>query len=230
MKLCIYGVGGFGKEVYDIASRINNIHSCWDEILFVVDEQYSDSDPYVGKLLSIDNILNEFDKDNIQFIIANGEPIIRKKLFEKIKSMGCKMATLVDPSCVISDTAKLREGVIIAPLSIIASSTVVECNVAINTHTTIGHDITIGEHSVISTHVTIGGASIIGEESFVGLGVQTKEKLTIGKQVIIGIGSVVYNDIPENIIALGNPARPSRRNEGGLVFKPKSNNPDLTKK
>ena len=230
MKLCIYGVGGFGKEVYDIASRINKKYSYWNEILFVVDEQYLDSDPYLGRLLSIDDILKEFDKNNIEFIIANGEPTVRRKLYTKIKAMNMKLATLIDPSCIISDTATIGEGVVIAPHSIIASSTVVECNVAINTHTTIGHDITIGEHSVISTHVTIGGASIIGEESFVGLGVQTKEKLTIGKQVIIGIGSVVYNDIPENIIALGNPARPSRRNEGGLVFKPKSNNPDLTKK
>ena len=93
------------------------------------------------------------------------------------------------------------------------------CNVAINAHTTIGHDVTIGEHSVVSTHVTVGGSSVIGADSFIGLGVQTMEKLSIGSQVIIGMGAVVFKDIPDKMIAMGNPARPLRRNEDNKVFK-----------
>ncbi len=31
----------------------------------------------------------------------------------------------------------------------------------------------------------------------------------------------IYNDIPDKVIMWGNPARPSRRNDGNLVFKPK---------
>ena len=59
MKLCIYGAGGFGKEVYDIASRINNKHQLWDEILYIVDAPYLSNEAYKGRLLSIDNILKE---------------------------------------------------------------------------------------------------------------------------------------------------------------------------
>jgi acetyltransferase-like isoleucine patch superfamily enzyme len=33
------------------------------------------------------------------------------------------------------------------------------------------------------------------------------------------MGSVVYNDIPDQMIALGNPARPMRRNDDKKVFK-----------
>jgi|ETNmetMinimDraft_21_1059911.scaffolds.fasta_scaffold01840_7 sugar O-acyltransferase (sialic acid O-acetyltransferase NeuD family) len=220
-KLGIYGGGGFGKEVCDIALRMNDKHQVWDEIFFVVDEQYLGTKPYYGRIVSIEDVLSEFDKEGLEIIIAVGEPVVRKKLFEKVKSMGIKFATLVDPSCIISDTAELGEGVIVAPLSIVASSVVLERNVAINTMTTIGHDIKIGAHTVISTHVTIGGSSTIGEETFIGLGAQTKQELSIGKNVIVGMGSVVFNDIPEKIIAMGNPARPSRRNDGNLVFKSK---------
>jgi sugar O-acyltransferase (sialic acid O-acetyltransferase NeuD family) len=219
MKLCIYGAGGFGKEVYDIAFRINKINPYWEEILFVVDAPYLSDEPYKGRLLSINNILKELDINNFEIIIANGEPVVRRELYIKIKAMNIKIATLVDPSSIISDTASLGEGVIVAPLSIIASSTVLGRNVAINTHTTIGHDITIGEHSVVSTHVTVGGSSVIGADSFIGLGVQTKEKLSIGSQVIIGMGAVVFKDIPDNMIAMGNPARSLRRNEDNKVFK-----------
>ena len=139
-KLGIYGGGGFGKEVCDIALRINDKLPVWDEIFFVVDEQYLDTKPYYGRIVSIEDVLSKFDKDSLEMIIAVGEPVVRKNLFEKVKSMGIKFATLVDPSCIISDTAELGEGVIVAPLSIVASSVVLEKNVAINTMTTIGHD------------------------------------------------------------------------------------------
>ena len=69
-----------------------------------------------------------------------------------------------------------------------------------------------------STNVTIGGNSVIGSESFIGLGAQTKENLTIGSQVIIGMGAIVFKDIESGMIAMGNPARPIRRNENKKVF------------
>ena len=218
MKLCIYGAGGFGKEVYDIAARINATKSSWNEILFVVDAPYVNIKPYKNRLLSIDNIHNEMDINDIEIIIASGEPSTRKKLYNNIKDMGLNIASLIDPTALVSNSSTIGEGVIIAPFSNITSSTVLGHNVAINAHTTIGHDITIGEHSVISTNVTIGGDSTIGKESFVGLGAQTKDKLSIGSQVIISMGAIVFKDIPDKMIAMGNPARPLRRNEDKKVF------------
>ena len=40
----------------------------------------------------------------------------------------------------------------------------------------------------------------------------------IGKSSIIGMGSVLYNDVPDNVIALGNPARVVQKNEKQKVF------------
>ena len=218
MKLCLYGAGGFGKEVYDIALRINKKDSRWDEIFFIDDIPDIDKTYNNSRLFSVDNMLEEFNHSTIEIIIAIGEPVIRKKLFNKVKSMGIKLATLVDPSALISDTASMGEGVIVAPFSNITCSTVLGCNVAINAHSTVGHDITIGDHTVISTNVTIGGNSVIGKESFIGLGAQTKENLSIGSEVIIGMGAIVFKDIPDKMIAMGNPARPIRRNENKKVF------------
>ena len=60
---------------------------------------------------------------------------------------------------------------------------------------------------------------MIGANSYVGMGVSIKEGTKIGKDVIVGMGSVVYNDIPDGVIALGNPARPMRENVEKRVFK-----------
>ncbi|MBA7532225.1 Maltose O-acetyltransferase [subsurface metagenome] len=46
-----------------------------------------------------------------------------------------------------------------------------------------------------------------GELSFIGIGATMILGIKIGKNVTIGAGSVVIKDIPDNVIALGNPAK-----------------------
>jgi maltose O-acetyltransferase len=47
----------------------------------------------------------------------------------------------------------------------------------------------------------------IGENVFLGDNVTLLKGVTIGKNSVIGNGSLVTSDIPENVIAAGNPAR-----------------------
>ena len=193
--------------------------SRWDEIFFIDDAPGLGGTAYLGRLFTMDKMLQKFDPSTIEVIVATGEPVLRKKLFAKVKARVLMMATLVDPSAIISTTARLGEGVIVTPFCSISSSSNVGANVAINTNSIIGHDITIGEHSVVSSFVNIGGACSVGASSYIGMGVQIKQGLSIGSQVIVGMGSVVFNDIPDKVIAMGNPARPMRRNEDNMVFK-----------
>jgi acetyltransferase-like isoleucine patch superfamily enzyme len=51
------------------------------------------------------------------------------------------------------------------------------------------------------------------------MGAVILEKVSIGRETIIGAGSVVYKDIPDDVIALGNPARVARKNESKKVFR-----------
>ena len=219
MILCVYGAGGFGKEVYDIATRMNKKNSIWDEILFLDDALHLGESAYLGRLFKIEAVLDEFEHNSIEVIVAIGEPAIRGKLYQKVKKLNLKLATLVDPSSIISPSAKLGDGVIVAPYCSISSSAQIGDNVAINTNSIIGHDIVVGEHSVISSFVNIGGACRVGKSSYLGMGVLIKENLSIGSLVIIGMGSVVFKNIPDEVIAMGNPARPLRRNENKMVFK-----------
>lgn len=47
----------------------------------------------------------------------------------------------------------------------------------------------------------------IGENCWLGAGVIVLPGVTIGKNSVIGAGSVVTKDIPENVVAVGNPCR-----------------------
>jgi len=64
----------------------------------------------------------------------------------------------------------------------------------------------VGEIS--QTPVSIGKAAIhIGQRCWIGMNTLILKGVTIGNNTIIGAGSVVVNDIPEGVVAVGNPAR-----------------------
>ncbi len=48
---------------------------------------------------------------------------------------------------------------------------------------------------------------VIGENTWIGANVVIVPGIKIGKNVVIGAGSVVTKDIPDNVIAVGNPCR-----------------------
>ena len=47
----------------------------------------------------------------------------------------------------------------------------------------------------------------VGDNVWIGAGVQVMPGVTIGSNVVIGGGSVVVKDIPDNVVAVGNPCR-----------------------
>lgn len=219
MDLFIYCAGGFGKEIFDTATRANKFHGKWETISFIDDDKNIGSEFYRTSVFTFEQVLEQFDLDNIEVTIANGEPFVRKLLFDKLKERHVRLATLVDPSAVISDTAQLGEGVIVTTHCSVASSAIVGENVAINVKSIVGHDIKVGPHAVISSLVNLGGACTVGESSYIGMGAQIKEGLAIGRDAIVGMGSIVHQDVPDNMIALGNPARVMRENVDKRVFK-----------
>lgn len=48
---------------------------------------------------------------------------------------------------------------------------------------------------------------IVGDNVWIGAGVQVLPGVTIGSNVVIGAGAVVVKDIPDNVVAVGNPCR-----------------------
>ena len=218
MILYIYCAGGFGKEVVDVASRKNNITNQWSDIKFVDDIITLDI-KYGVQVLTLDQVKSSGELDQAEFLIASGEPAVRHKISEKLKQANVKLGQLIDVSTSVAKTAQLFEGVIITPLCSISSDAVLSSNSCVNTMSIIGHDVLIGENSVISSMVNMGGSCVVGENSYIGMGALIKEGVKIGSNTIVGMGSVVYNDIPDGVIALGNPARVMRKNSAQKVFK-----------
>ncbi len=215
MDLFIYGAGGVGKEIADIAGRRRAASHCWERIRYV-DDVRSEAEAYGLEVLRLADVLARCLPG--QFVIAQGEPAVRARLHEALVTSGQTLTSLVDPGATVSPTAQLAPGCIIYPGAHVSSDASVGCNALVQFNTVVGHDIVIGAHAVVSSGVMLGGGCHIGEGSFVGMGASVKEQVTVGHYAVVGMGATVFADLGDELIALGNPARAVRRNETRRVF------------
>jgi sugar O-acyltransferase (sialic acid O-acetyltransferase NeuD family) len=216
MDLVIYGSGSTGREVAEMAQLINKLEGKWDVIYFLDDVRESQEHYGLGILRMADL---DYRRTPFECVVAIGEPRFRMDMYERLKQKGFSCGTLVDPSARVSPTAQLGSGCIVGPGSFVSSDTRLEENVMLEINTIVGHDIVIGAHSVISSCTVLGGGTHVGSQSFIGLNCSVKERTSIGHGVVIGMQSAVFNDIPDEVVALGNPCRVVRKNESGRVFK-----------
>ena len=152
MTLGIYGAGGLGREVFELANVINSCNKFWKEIVFIDDAQVT-INPRQAQILKFGEIKNKYDLDNFEVCIAIGEPATRKILFDKLISSKIKIKSLIHPEVHIPKSTKVGKGTII------------------NKFVSITCDITIGENVYIHPMACIGHDSIIGEGSHISPGV-----------------------------------------------------------
>ena len=77
----------------------------------------------------------------------------------------------------------------------------------------IAHNVNIGKYCLIIAGTILGGSVTIGNNCYLGIGCMVKNKVKIGNNVTIGIGAVVLEDVPDNYVMVGNPAK-FLRNDG----------------
>ncbi|GKV93424.1 NeuD/PglB/VioB family sugar acetyltransferase [Pectobacterium aroidearum] len=215
MKLAIYGAGGLGREVLILAQIINADKKRWDDFIFI-DDINPKRELKGFPVLDFDVIKQ---MDDVEIVIAVGEPKVRMLLAEKVKNAELALTTLIHPRVHLSPCTTIGKGVVLCQGVFVSCDVVLRDNVFLQPNSSVGHDAQIDEHSILSTYVTLGGKCHIGARAFIGMSAAIKESTTIGDDTIIGMGAVVLNDIESSVIALGNPARVMRKNEDGKVFR-----------
>lgn len=210
MTLVIYCAGGLGKEVITLARSVNR----WDRIVFA-DDVTAAKEHAGAPVYRFEEIAQLHD--DVEFIIATGEPFGRKCLYEKLKAAGCRLATVVSPQAVLFPGAQIGEGCILWNCGVTADVVVRE-NVYIDSGVTIGHDTVVGAHSVLSANCFLGGNTSIGERVYMAPGAMCKNKLTVGDGAIVSLGAVLLRNVRPQAIMLGNPAKRVGVNEQNKVF------------
>ena len=213
-NLAIYGAGGLGSEIYELASRINEKFFYWERIVLLSDRK---EDIQYCEVINLSSLIDA--KDKYECIVAVGEPSSRELLYNKLIQSEVNIAKLVDPTSLISKNAYIGKGSIVCEYSTIHHGVSIGENCLIQPYCCIGHDINIGKHVVISAYSSPGGNAVFEDLVFCGMHSVIKERIKLGRKSIIGMGAVVFHDVGENNVVIGNPARITRGNESGKVFK-----------
>ncbi len=213
--LGIYGAGGLGTEILDLARAINKSTPIWDDIVFIAD---------IEGLTNVDGVpvyaLEDFCAvgKEAEVIVALGDPSLRHGLYEKVAGCGLKIATLIHPNAQIGHGTRIGSGCVIQYGVFVSCNVTLGDNVLLQPSCSVGHDVIIGTSSVLSSYVSVAGKCRIGSGTYLGLNCPVRDCITIGSNTIIGMGSVVQRDIPDEVIAMGNPARVIQRNTEHRVF------------
>ena len=207
----ILGMGGHSKVVRSILES-----NCEYEIFGLIDKYPENVGRKVGcyKVIGYQEELEDFIRKGFNvFFIAIGDNYIRGRLFQYLKSFGCKIPPLIHKSARFEQDLIINEGIQLCTGVILATGVSIEENALINTGAIIDHESIIGKSCHVSTGVSITGKVEIGDNSFVGAGSTILPYIKVGKDTIIGAGSVVVKDIPSKVVAYGSPAIVKRKLE-----------------
>jgi sugar O-acyltransferase (sialic acid O-acetyltransferase NeuD family) len=141
-------------------------------------------------------------------LVVLGNMAVRMRLFRRIEDLGFTVVSVVDPSVNACSDLVLGPGAVVSLGTNILTNVRIGPYAQIGTGITIGHDVAIGTNCVIGGNTVIGASTTIGDHFVCGTGVAIAAgRKRIGDNVLLCAGTVVFKDVPDHAVVIGNPGR-----------------------
>jgi sugar O-acyltransferase (sialic acid O-acetyltransferase NeuD family) len=131
----------------------------------------------------------------------------RQAIHNLFRSHNLSVRSLIHPSASICSTAFIGQGSQVLAQAVIAADAKLGEDCIINHRALADHECVIGNGVHLAPSSTLCGCVTLGSNVMVGAGAVILPRLKIGANTIIGAGAVVTRDLPDNVVAVGNPAR-----------------------
>ena len=208
-RIFVYGAGGHGKVVADILISKNE-----SEFAGYVDDRKELSDAKVIRFPVLGGgqwLRQEVLNSPIAVALGVGECRSRQLLAERCSRWEIEILTRLHPGGTVSQTAQLGRGTVVMAGAIIKPDARVGVGVIVNSGAVVEHDVEIGDYAHVAPRAVMGGASHLGAFSHLGLGAVVLQCVHIGSHTMVGAGAVVVENLPDQIVAIGAPARIHRQ-------------------
>ena len=159
--------------------------------------------------------------DNIQAVVGESDNVfpsvglnsLRKQMHEFIIENKLNSTILIHNTAVVSPYSTIGLSTLIAAGSMVNSHASVGKGCILNTGSIVEHECKLGDYVHLGPGAVLAGNVSVGELSFIGANSTIIQGVNIGRNVIIGAGSVLLEDVPDNSVYVGNPAKFLRKNE-----------------
>lgn len=196
-NVVIVGAGGLGREILEYAKNASMaVGGFLDDVVAGEVEGHRVLGKVTPGAMSPDRA----------YVIAVGEPALRRDLSLRLSET--KAADpIVHQTAYVSPSARLGQGVVVAPFAFIGPGTVLGAHCLVNVGAVIGHDVALGEYSVVSPGAGLAGGCSLGPGVFVGMNAAVLPKLTVGAGSKVAACAMVTSAVPASSLSVGNPAR-----------------------
>lgn len=200
--LVIVGAGDHAKVVLDTAKAQG-----WHV------EGFVDNEKPVGRkvnrvpIIGNDRLLaaKDFIAEHV-FVVAISHQATRRRLSMQIRRVGGGLATVVYPTCIISEYAVVGEGSMLIAGSIVNANARIGSFCLLNTNCTVDHDTILGDNVQIGPGANLSGRVCCSDDVVVGAGAVVTPGVNIATGAIVGAGAVVIRDVAAGKTVVGNPA------------------------
>lgn len=199
-SVIIIGASGHGKVIADMIQKSGNKVA-----------GFLDDNPDIGKnfiglpVLGTVEDYRQYEKQDIQFVIAIGNVETRERIAQKLKEVSWH--TAIHPSAAIADIdVEIGAGTVVMANAVINSGTKIGKHCIINSGAIVEHDNRIDDFVHVSVGAKVAGTVSIGKGSWIGIGAAVKNNVNICSNCIVGAGAVVIKDIREAGTYIGVPA------------------------
>jgi sugar O-acyltransferase (sialic acid O-acetyltransferase NeuD family) len=205
--LVILGGGVHSAEMVEIVERINRVEPTWNLLGYLTphEEQIGTSRngyPVLGRAEALDAYPDAC-------LVADNEwP-------RSIPAHQERLVSLVDPSAVVSRTARIGAGCVLYPHCFVGLNARIGDMVFCLSGSIINHDDVIGDRVVIASGVTLAGSVVVEEGCYLGQSCTVRQHVRIGQGSLIGMGAVVVKEVAAGSVIVGNPGRRLRGNGNG---------------
>lgn len=203
MDIAIYGPGGFGRELVNMAREI--VAPSQGSVVFL-----SDDAAEIGTTVCGVPVLPAAG-NTIPGVIAVADAPTRRRLAGQISA-----TSLVSPTHRRGPDVTVGNGAVFCDFTVITASARIGQHFHCNVYSYIAHDCVIGDFVTFAPNVSCNGNVLIEDDVYVGTGAVLRQgapgkPLRIGKGAVIGMGAVVTKDVPPGVVVVGNPARVMER-------------------
>jgi sugar O-acyltransferase (sialic acid O-acetyltransferase NeuD family) len=200
--IVIIGAGGHAKMILDLLTELRSF-----QVVGLLDDGVA-----AGQLVNGQRVLGPASPEQLADLRGQGLRLAvnavggvvnrpqRPAIWDRIRTAGFGLPTLVHPKAAVDASAQLGEGAQVLAGAYVGASTTVGDNCIINNGTVIAHDCAIADHAHIAPGAILAGGVSVGRNTLVGMGASIYLGVTVGADAIIANGVDVFADVRDGAV------------------------------
>ncbi len=205
-RIVIYGAGLGAKQLLEVTRHLVDI-----EVVGLIDDNPALAGSQVGGLPVLggyDRLVDLWDRRAVDGVALSFHSEVRRRIHRRLRiETGIEILPLVDPRAIVGHDVRVEAGALIEAGAVVGPGTVVGEGVIVDVGAVVAHDCRLGPFSHLSPGCHLSGVVHLVENVLVGAGASVNSTVTVGRNVIITPGAAVMNDIPDDVIVGGVPAK-----------------------